>query len=229
MKTQIIYQDEHILVCHKPAGIAVQSARIGQQDMESELKNYLDETGHNKGNPYLGVIHRLDQPVSGILVFAKNQKAAASLSAQIQDGRAKKIYRALVWGTFEEKSGTLEHLLYKDAKTNLSRAVQANAPEAKAAKKAKLNYKILKEIEVNGEVCSEAEIELFTGRHHQIRVQFSQIGHPLMGDVKYGSDKSKEISDKMSVKSLKLCAAKLSFLHPQTQKYMEFAVECLPW
>ena len=170
MKTQIIHEDQHILVCHKPAGIAVQSANIAQQDMVSELKNYLKK---DKKDPYLGIVHRLDQPVSGIVVFAKNSKSAASLSAQIQDGRAKKIYRALVWGSFneEEKSGTLEHLLYKDGKTNLSRAVEATAPEVKAAKKAKLNYRIIKEIEIDGEVCTEVEIELFTGRHHQIRVQ----------------------------------------------------------
>lgn len=228
MKSEIIYQDEHILVCHKPAGIAVQSANIAQQDMVSELKNYLKK---DKKDPYLGVIHRLDQPVSGILVFAKNRKAAASLSAQLQDGRAKKIYRALIWGTFEEeeKSGTLEHILVKDTKTNLSRAVHVNSPEAKNAKKAKLNYKIIKEIEINGEKCSEAEIELFTGRHHQIRVQFSQIGHPIIGDAKYGNDKSKEISDRMQDGSLKLCAASLSFFHPATNKQVGYKLPQLPW
>lgn len=223
MKSQIIQEDQHILVCHKPAGIAVQSANIAQQDMVSELKNYLKK---DKKDPYLGIVHRLDQPVSGIVVFAKNSKSAASLSAQIQDGRAKKIYRALIWGSFneEEKSGTLEHLLYKDGKTNLSRAVEATAPEAKEAKKAKLNYRIIKEIEIDGEICSEAEIELFTGRHHQIRVQFSQIGHPILGDVKYGNDRSKAL-----VKGLKLCAYRLAFLHPATNKEAEYQLKELPW
>ena len=101
-KLDIIYEDKDVLVCYKPAGIAVQSANIAQQDMVSELKNHLATQGDK--NPYIGVVHRLDQPVSGVLVFAKNQSAAASLSVQVQDGRAGKIYRSLVFGAFDEVS-----------------------------------------------------------------------------------------------------------------------------
>lgn len=221
MKTQIIYEDKDVLVCYKPAGIAVQSANIAQQDMVSELKNYLS-TQDDK-NPYIGVVHRLDQPVSGVLVFAKNQPAAASLSAQVQDGRAGKIYRSLVFGAFDEvsKEGVLEDILLKDAKTNTSRVIKEGSKEAKQGKKAKLSYKVLQTISVGEESYSEVEIQLFTGRHHQIRVQFANAGHPILGDTKYGSPVSAEFSARVG-KGLKLCAYRLSFIHPGTKKEVEF-------
>ena len=218
MKTQIIYEDNEIIVCYKPAGIAVQSAGLTQQDMVSELKNYL-------GNPYLGVIHRLDQPVSGIVVFAKNQKAAASLSSQVQNGGADKIYRALVCGCFEEgaKEGILEHILYKDAKSNMSKVVLSGG------KKAKLEYKVLEERETDGHKYSELEIKLYTGRHHQIRVQMAASGHPILGDTKYGHELSKTLNDNFENKNLKLCAYRLSFRHPKTNKTVTFEVPVKPW
>lgn len=221
MKTQIIYEDKDVLVCYKPAGIAVQSANIAQQDMVSELKNYLATQGDK--NPYIGVVHRLDQPVSGVLVFAKNQSAAASLSVQVQDGRAGKIYRSLVFGAFDEvsKEGVLEDILLKDAKTNTSRVIKEGSKEAKQGKKAKLSYKVLQTISVGEESYSEVEIQLFTGRHHQIRVQFANAGHPILGDTKYGSPVSAEFSAQVG-KGLKLCAYRLSFIHPGTKKEVEF-------
>lgn len=237
MKTQIIYEDKDILVCYKPAGIAVQSANIAQQDMVSELKNYL-ASGNGTGGasykreaagrePYIGVVHRLDQPVSGVLVFAKNQPAAASLSAQVQDGRAGKIYRALVYGTFDEgaKEGVLEDILLKDAKTNTSRVVKAGSKEVSQGKKAKLSYQVLQTVSVGEESYSEVEIQLFTGRHHQIRVQFAGAEHPILGDTKYGTPASKDFSSAISNEignGLKLCAYKLSFIHPKTKKQVEF-------
>ncbi len=225
MKTQIIYEDKDILVCYKPAGIAVQSANIAQQDMVSELKNYLATQGEK--NPYIGVVHRLDQPVSGVLVFGKNQAAAASLSAQVQDGRAGKIYRAYVYGAFDEvaEEGVLEDILLKDAKTNTSRVVKTGSKEAKQGKKAKLSYKVLQTVSVGDETYSEVEIKLFTGRHHQIRVQFANAGHPILGDTKYGTTASKDFSSGISGEigsGLKLCAHRLSFIHPKTKKEVEF-------
>lgn len=221
MKTQILYEDQDIIVCHKPAGIAVQTAGVSQQDMVSELKNYLAAQGQK--NPYIGVVHRLDQPVSGVLVFAKNQAAAASLSAQVQDNRMKKIYRAYVYGTFEEsaKEAVLENVLLKDAKTNMSRVVNAKDTDAKYGKKAKLSYKVIQEISIGEEVYSELEIKLYTGRHHQIRVQLSHIGHPILGDTKYGTTESAALSAKVE-KGLKLCAYQLSFIHPKKEKEVSF-------
>lgn len=227
MKTEIIYEDKDILVCYKPAGIAVQTASVGQQDMVSELKNYLAQSGNSFKSggkePYIGVVHRLDQPVSGVLIFAKNPSAAASLSAQIQDGRAVKIYRALVYGGFEEqaKEGILENILIKDAKTNTSRVIKPDSREAAQGKKAKLSYRVLEEKMVDDMLYSEAEIRLFTGRHHQIRVQMSNAGHPILGDTKYGTPASAELSSGLE-KGLKLCAYCLSFIHPKTGKEVRF-------
>lgn len=221
MKTQIIYEDKDILVCYKPAGVAVQSANIAQQDVVSELKNYMVSKGEK--NPYIGVVHRLDQPVSGVLVFAKNQPAAASLSAQVQDGRAGKSYRSLVYGVFDEasKEGVLEDILLKDAKTNTSCVIKEGSKEAKQGKRAKLSYQVLQTVSVGEETYSEVEIQLFTGRHHQIRVQFANAGHPILGDTKYGTPESAELSSRVD-KGLKLCAYRLSFIHPKTKKEMEF-------
>ena len=229
MKTTILYEESDMLVCHKPAGIAVQTASIGQQDVVSELKNYL--AGEGDKNPYVGVVHRLDQPVEGVLVFGKNQKATASLSVQIQDGKADKIYRALVYGKFDEniKEGVLENILLKDAKSNSSRVVEAGNSQAKLGKKAKLTYKVLREIVVGEEICSEVEIKLFTGRHHQIRVQMSNIGHPILGDTKYGNEASVQLYSALGSKGLKLCAYCLSLVHPKNGKPQVFALSKLPW
>ena len=157
----ILYEDKQIVVCRKHAGMAVQSARIGQMDMESALKNYL------KGG-FVGIVQRLDQPVEGILVFGKSSKATANLNRQQQDGRMKKKYLAVFTGKVKE-GNKLEDVLIKDSKTNTSRVVPEGTPQGK---KAVLYYKILKVTETAG----LAEVTLQTGRHHQIRVQMSQIG-----------------------------------------------------
>ena len=227
MKTQILYEDNDIIVCYKPAGIAVQTAGIAQQDMVSELKNHLaGGSAHNKQaagkEPYVAVVHRLDQPVSGVLVFAKNKTAAASLSAQVQDGRAEKIYRAMVCGTFEDnKEGVLENIIYKDVKSNTSKVVPPGSKEAGLGKKAKLAYKVLQELSLEGQGYSELEIKLYTGRHHQIRVQLFYAGHPILGDTKYGSEVSKELSAQIG-RGLKLCAYRLTLIHPRTGEKMTF-------
>ena len=118
----IIYEDLHILVCRKPAGLAVQNASFGRKDLESMLKTYLFEKD-GKANPYLGIIHRLDQPVQGLVVFAKNPKSAADLSAQVQDGRMKKYYRAVTCGIPKKKEERLVNYLKKNSRTNLSECV----------------------------------------------------------------------------------------------------------
>ena len=219
----IIYEDSQIIVCYKEAGLAVQSARIGTGDLESMLKNYLSEqTGKV---PYLGVVHRLDQLVEGVLVFAKNSRAAASLGAQVQDGRMKKGYRAIVhfpeekligtdvWEKKTPEGATLIHYLLKEGKTNSSRIV---SEKTKGAKRAELDYQIL-DIK---EKTALVEIHLHTGRHHQIRVQMAGAGMPLLGDRKYGKDETGNRSF-----SLALCAVSLEFLHPGTGKRMYFTCE----
>lgn len=223
MQKNIIFEDEHMIVVYKPAGIATQTARVGQQDMVSELKNYLAKKPEYQGNgePYLGVVHRLDQPVSGILVFAKNQKAAAGLSAQVSSKRMGKYYYAVIYGIPVKDEDRLEDYLFKDGGTNRSLVVDKDFPQAK---KAILLYKKIRTmiiLEEEQEV-SLMEIQLLTGRHHQIRAQLSHSGMPLLGDSKYGSEKSKLLSREIGCRDVALGAYKLILQHPITKKEMVF-------
>lgn len=234
MQLNVIYEDKDILVCFKPAGVATQTAKLSGQDMVSLIKNYLAKKEGTK-NPYVGVIHRLDQPVSGLLVFAKNQKAAATLSKQIQDGNANKDYIALCSGSLKEKSGELIHYIKKDSVTKLAKAIDEqiflkvqseNKEECVDYKKAILTYDVEKEFENS----SIIKVHLQTGRFHQIRAQFSYIGHALLGDAKYGSSVSRELSMKNRINKIALCANYLTLKHPATGKEMEFVLsqEYLP-
>lgn len=235
MLKNIIFEDNQIIVAYKPAGIATQTARIGQQDMVSELKNYLSKKPgqKGKGEPYLGVVHRLDQPVSGILVFGRTKQAAAQLSRQVSEGQMQKFYYAVVCGRPGKEQGRLEDHLYKEPKLNQSLIVD----EAfQGAKKAVLDYKLVRTLvmleedlsmEAYGGPAGEheislLEIRLITGRHHQIRAQMSHAGIPLLGDNKYGSPRSKEMSRKAGCRSTALCAYRLVFDHPATGKKMTF-------
>lgn len=223
MQKNIVFEDEHILVAYKPAGIATQTARLGQQDMVSELKNYLAKKPEyrGKGEPYLGLVHRLDQPVSGILVFAKTREAAAALSRQLNDNGIQKYYYAVIYGNPEKEEGSLEDYLYKDGKTNQSMVVREGFPDAK---KALLYYKKVNTLMVleRQEEVSLMEIRLVTGRHHQIRVQMAHAGMPLLGDGKYGTSQSKELGREIGCRSAALCAYKLIFRHPVSQEEMVF-------
>lgn len=223
MKKYIVYEDRDILVAYKPAGIATQTARLGQQDMVSELKNYLSGQPQyrGKGEPYLGLVHRLDQPVAGILVFGKTKEAAASLSRQIAEGKLHKYYYAVIYGRPEKEKGTLCDYLYKDGKTNMSRIVAEDFPQAKEARLSYRCVNTLMALEMQEEI-SLMEIELFTGRHHQIRVQMAHAGMPLLGDSKYGSEEDKEFSRQIGVKNVALCAFRLQFIHPATGKNVKF-------
>ena len=216
IKSRILYEDNEILVYHKPAGIAVQNARIGAMDLESALKNYLSQKNPGK-MPYLAVVHRLDQPVEGVLVFGLTPKAAASLSSQISSKAAVKKYLAVTDRVLSEKTGVLEDYLKKEPKGNISKVV---TPDTKGAKKAKLSYEVQKE--VNDERTETGKrflvgIQLETGRHHQIRVQMSNAGMPLLGDRKYNTADHSGLP-------LGLCSCQLIFRHPKTGKKMEFSV-----
>lgn len=236
MKSTILAEDKDILVCYKPPGIAVQSARLGETDMVSELKNYLGGK-----NPYLGVVHRLDQPVSGILVFAKTPAAAAALSRQAshetgqESGKKKKPaafmekeYCALVFTGEAENlpepglSVKLEDYLLRDGRKNTSAVVPSGT---KDAKRAELVY----EVKEKKEKQALVNIRLLTGRHHQIRVQFAHAGLPLLGDARYGTEKSREYSAGKGITNICLCACRLSFYHPATGRRMDFQTEELPW
>ncbi len=216
-REDILMEDNDILVVHKHAGMAVQNARMGQMDLEHALLNYLAEQvrAKTKGQtraqiPYLAVVHRLDQPVEGVLVFAKNKDAAGKLSRQVQDGTMKKEYLAVCEGSIEKQGvQKLEDFLVKDGRSNTSRAVKAGTA---GAKKAVLEYEVVR----TQENRTLVQIHLGTGRHHQIRVQFSHAGYPLAGDVKYGAKEKG---------ALALCAHHLELKHPKNGKHLEFTVK----
>ena len=208
IEEMILFEDKDLIVCRKPEGFPVQSKRIGSMDMESALKTYRARKGEK---PYIGVVHRLDQPVQGLLVFAKNQESAGNLSKQIQQGKFEKRYLAYVEGFPKKGEGCLVDELEKDSKNNCSRVVEGKTP---ASKSAKLFYKKVKETEKG----TLLEIKLETGRHHQIRVQLAHAGMPILGDTKYNPDSQRQ-------QPLSLCSYRLSFYHPRTKKKMEFQIK----
>lgn len=214
MGLNTLYEDDEILVIKKDAGTPVQAGKMRIMDLEGIIKRELYMRDPKGGEPYLGIVHRLDQPVEGVMVFAKNPKAAAALSKQVTDGTMKKHYLALVCGKPSKKEGTLVDYLQKDGRTNTSKVVQKGV---KDAKRSELKYRVLEE----REETSLLEIELLTGRHHQIRVQMANAGWPLYGDTKYNPAFAKTTGYVQTA----LCAYKLSFVHPKTEKRMEFTIE----
>lgn len=217
----ILYEDKEIIVCHKKAGIAVQTARLGEPDLETALKNYLKTS-------YVAVVHRLDQPVEGILVFAKTKGAAAELSRQNKGQMMNKKYYAVALMEKTDLTGgehVLVNYLQKDSKGNISRIVE---PDKKEGKRSELSYEIIRSkgaLQLDGnQETALIRVLLKTGRHHQIRIQMANAGMPLLGDGKYGSEKSKTYSRKENIKNVALCAYSLGFYHPSTGKKMEFKI-----
>lgn len=221
MRCEIIYEDKEVLVIYKPAGLATQTARVGQPDAVSELKNYLAK---GATAPYLGIIHRLDQPVEGLLVFAKNKMAAAALTAQLgqkESGIFNKQYRAVVCGKAEKKQDTLVDNLVKLPDGRAEIATSDN----REAKRAVLRYECLAEQKLSEETTiSLMEISIETGRFHQIRVQMANAGLPLLGDLKYGGEEEIRISRQLSVRFVALCACRLVFRQPVTGKELCFEI-----
>ena len=215
MRCEILYEDETIIVIRKPAGLATQSAKVGEPDAVSELKKYLAENGQK--NPYIGVVHRLDQPVEGLLVFAKTKDAAAGLTKQLSTGTLNKKYYALVCGKPGSEKGELVDYLVKEQ--SVAKVVPEGTPDAK---KAVLQYKVLKRMP---EGLALLDIHIDTGRFHQIRVQMSNAGMPLLGDMKYGSDASVAFSREVGVRFVALYAYHLEFKHPITKKVMSYELQ----
>ncbi|HOX61060.1 MAG TPA: RluA family pseudouridine synthase [Candidatus Magasanikbacteria bacterium] len=176
---EVLYEDNHLIAVWKPAGMLVQGDETGDTCLMDEVKKYLKEKYQKPGNVFLGLLHRLDRPVAGIVLFAKTSKGAARLSEQIRAHQVKKIYYALVAGLSPAK-GTLINYILKDEKTN---QVAVFDEERGGALYAELYYEMVSS--KNGQ--SLVRIELKTGRPHQIRAQFAHIGHPIVGDMKYGS------------------------------------------
>ena len=209
---KVLYEDNQIIVVEKKPNIPSQADKTGDMDLLTMVKKYIKEKYNKPGDVYIGLVHRLDRPTGGVMVFARTSKSASRLSNAIREKQVKKTYLAVADGIFDKEEGYLENYLYKDERNNISKVVE---PTKKNAKIAKLDYKVLKVSPKNK--LSLVEINLHTGRHHQIRVQFSNIGHSLFGDQKYGTrGKGKQIA---------LWAYKLTLIHPVTKEKMTFIDE----
>ena len=206
---KVIYEDNHIIVVEKKPNIPSQGDKTNDIDMLTIVKQYIKEKYNKPGEVYLGLIHRLDRPVGGVMVFAKTSKAASRLSEQVRNKVFKKKYLTIVDGKMEQEKASLEDYLLKNEKNNLSKVVNE---KTKNAKQAKLDYEVLT---YNNEInLSVLKIDLHTGRHHQIRVQLSSRGHSIYGDQKYGTrGRGKQIA---------LWAYSLTILHPITKEEMTF-------
>ena len=206
---KVLYEDNHVIVVEKPVNVPSQGDKTGDEDMLTIIKKYLKDKYNKPGEVYLGLVHRLDRPTGGVMVFARTSKAASRLSEQVRNKQIHKKYLAIVDGKMENDKGTFKDYLVKNEKNNMSRIA---TEKDKNAKEAILDYEVLKySKEIN---LSVVKIDLHTGRHHQIRVQFASRGHSLYGDQKYGT--------RGRGKQLSLWAYYLSFTHPTTKEFMEF-------
>ena len=204
---KILYEDKYLIVCEKPVGVESQKSSSGKTDMPTLLSQYRSERGEDT---YIGVVHRLDTATGGAMIYSKREDMTGKLSALVQSGDYRKIYLAVVHGEPEETCGEMRDLLYHDKMRNKSFVC---AKKRSGVKEAILNYKVLHTVEVGGEKLSLVEIELITGRTHQIRVQFASRKMPLVGDGKYGS--------RDNGATCALWSHKVRFTHPITKKTIE--------
>lgn len=215
----ILHEDNHIIVVLKPQNVPSCEDESKDKDMLTIIKEYIKTTYNKQGNVYLGLVHRLDRPTGGIMVFAKSSKAAARLSEQLQNGDFEKRYFAVVMGAPKEEKATLTHYMKKNTVNNM---VYVCPPTVQGAKFAELEYSVAE----SHDGLSLVDVRLHTGRSHQIRVQMSAIGNPLYGDMRYGGEKAKK-------GHLALWAYYLSFTHPVSKERMVFRVQppkdVTPW
>jgi 23S rRNA pseudouridine1911/1915/1917 synthase len=206
---QVLHEDNHLIVINKRPGDIVQGDKTGDLPLSEVVKQYIKEKHNKPGNVYLGVAHRLDRPTSGIVVFAKTSKALPRLNKLFAEKEAKKTYWAVVKNMPENEQDTLIHWMKRNTKQNKSYAHKKEVPESK---KAILNYRVIKKLDN----FFLLEVDLKTGRHHQIRSQLTSIGCPIKGDLKYGFDRSNKDG------SIHLHARRLSFIHPVKKEMLEF-------
>ena len=207
-KINIIYEDNHLLVVEKPVGIPVQEDKSKDIDMIRLLKDYRIKNESKSGDAYIGLVHRLDRPVGGIMVFTKTSKAASRLSEEIRNNTFHKTYLAVIKGTLKNKENTLNDYLIKNEKENKSYVTSKDKGKASS-----LKYKVISE----KDSLSLVEINLITGRSHQIRVQFSSRNHPLVGDSKYGNNPNNI--------DIALFAQSITLVHPTTKETLTFTLK----
>ena len=238
---EYIYEDDDIIVCHKPAGMATEGAGPGKMDLVSNVRNYLTRKNRQNGDrkpAYVGTVYRLDQPVEGVVVVAKNKKAASNLAQQIKNHTTDKFYYALCFGNVELKKGHVENYLIRREDSGLADIISESEKETLdngviikedcgkvrlingEVKKAVLDYEVIS----GDEQKSLLNIKLLTGRFHQIRVQMSGLGYPILGDSKYGNEDSIRFSEENGIKNVCLACYKFGFKHPGTGKKVSFEI-----
>lgn len=205
---QILHEDNHIIVVNKRIGDIVQGDKTGDKPLSEVVKEYIKEKYNKPGEVFLGVVHRLDRPTTGIVVFARTSKALTRLNELFSNRETQKTYLAIVKNKPEKEQDTLVHFLKRNEKNNTSKAHTKEVPESK---KASLDYKIIKTLDN----YFALEINLHTGRHHQIRAQLAAIGCPIKGDLKYGFDRSNPDG------GIDLHARRLVFIHPVSKEVLE--------
>ena len=210
----IFYEDQELIVVKKPVRMESQETHSFSPDLVSEIKKHIHHLSTRKEEPYVGVIHRLDKPVGGIMVYAKTKEAASLLSRQVKENQMQKMYMAVVCGKPVDNVDNFVDYLLKDTGKNMSRIVEKGIS---GAKRAELRYQVVDTFKEE-ELLTLVKIWLITGRHHQIRVQFAGRGLPLWGDHRYNSKFAGQ-------KSIALSACELSFLHPKTKKPLTFQME----
>lgn len=208
MQSQIIFEDNHMMVINKKAGQLVQGDKTGDLSLLELIKDFIKKRDDKPGNVFLGLVHRIDRPTSGLVIYAKTSKALSRLTVMVKDREVKKTYWALVAKEMIPKSQRLVHYLQKNEKTNKATVF---VKPTDGAKESILTYQIIKTLD-NYQLL---EIDLETGRHHQIRAQLSKIGVPIKGDLKYGAPRSNPDG------GISLHARKLQFIHPVTKENME--------
>lgn len=209
---QVLYEDNHIIIVRKDSGEIVQGDKTGDRTLADDVKAYIKEQYAKPGAVFLGVVHRLDRPVAGLVVFARTSKALARLNDMFRNGEVRKTYWAIVKNAPNPESGTLSHWLVRNEKQNKSYASLTEKPDSKLAK---LNYRTLRK----SDNYALVEVELLTGRHHQIRCQLSTIGCPIKGDLKYGAPRSNPDG------SISLLARSIDFTHPVSKQHIHIEAE----
>lgn len=202
---QVVYEDNHIIIVSKSSGEIVQGDKTGDEPLSEIVKRYIKEKYHKPGNVFLGVVHRLDRPVSGLVVFAKTSKALGRLNSMFRNGEVRKTYWAIVKNMPKETEATLTHWIVRNEKQNKSYAYDH---EVKNSKKAILKYKVIG----HTDYYTLLEVNLMTGRHHQIRCQLAKMGCHIKGDLKYGAARSNADG------SISLLSHRVEFVHPVSKE-----------
>ncbi len=209
LKDQIIYEDNHLIIVNKLPSQIVQGDKTGDEPLSEKVKKYIKDKYNKPGDVFLGVVHRLDRPTSGLIIFARTSKALTRLNQMLKDHTIRKIYWAVVKELPPEETGHLIHYIYRDTKKNKS---FASVKERKDSKRAELRYRHI----ASSDKYHLLEIELLTGRHHQIRAQLTSVGCPIKGDIKYGYPRTNINA------SIHLHARKVEFIHPVKKEKMTF-------